>query len=145
MRGVKKGRATQNAILAYYMQGLLKVLEELEEGIIPESITISGTSYFFSESTAKRLGFKIEKPSSFLKFNQYVNYIDLLWMYSRAKGKLTFPDLREVKAATIQGGELLQQKAYLEKVYTRLHSNLGSAEKVFSACYFNVFSFFIEA
>lgn len=120
MANVKSGKPTQNKILEYYLEGLLNIIKEIQKGIIPESITISGTSYFFSESTAKRLGFKIVPPSAFYKFNQYINYLDLLWMYSRAKGKLAFPNLKNVKAATIKGHELRANKEYLEKRYLYL-------------------------
>lgn len=120
MRKVKSGIPTQNKILEYYLQGLLNIIKEIEEGIIPDTITISGTSYFFSESTAKRLGFDILPPSGFLKLNQYMNYIDLVWMYSRAKGKLTFPNLKNVKAAAIKGSTLQSNKDYLEKLYLYL-------------------------
>lgn len=122
MRGIAKGRPTRQQILAYYLQGLLKIVEELEQGLIPKDITISGTSYFFSESTARRLGFTIEKPSWFLKINQYFNYIDLFWMYSRAHGKWTLPNLRNVKAATIQGERLMAQKEQLERLHSYLQN-----------------------
>ena len=128
MRKIKPGIPTQNKILEYYLEGLLNIVKEMEEGIIPETITISGTSYFFSESTAKRLGFDIVPPPGFLKFNQYMNFLDLLWMYSRAKGKLTFPNLKNVKAATIKGSALRANKDYLEKLYLYLKERTAHDE-----------------
>lgn len=127
MRKIKRGKPTQNKILEYYLEGLLNIIKELELGIIPETITITGTSYFFSESTAKRLGFKIIPPTSFYKLNQYINYLDLLWMYSRAKGKLAFPNLKNVKAATITGRDLLENKEFLEKRYLYLQQKNNRA------------------
>lgn len=122
MRKVKTGRPFQNTILAYYLEGLLKIIEELEAGKIPPSIIISGTSYFFSESTAERLGFTIVPASSnkFLKFNLYLNFIDLTWTYSLAKGKLTFPNLKATKGVTIQGEELLNRKDYIVGLHAYL-------------------------
>ena len=117
MRGIKKGRPMQNKILEYYLEGLLRIVEDLEKGMLPPEVKISGTSYFFSEATARRLGFEIEKPTAFYTFNQYINYLDLLWMYSLAKGKLTFPNLKNVKAASIKGAQLVENKAYLQQLY----------------------------
>ena len=120
MSGIKKGKPTENKILEYYLEGLLNIIASLEKGELPETLSISGTSYFFSESTARRFGFKVLKPDLFLKVNQYMNYLDLLWMYSRAKGKWTFPKLKGVKKAVIQGSELLAKKESLEKIYRYL-------------------------
>ena len=120
MRGEAGGISFQNRILAFYLEGLLKIIEEVEQGLIPADITISGTSYFFSDSTAQRFGFTISPPSAFYKFNLYINYLDLIWMYSTAKGKLTFPKLSNIKAATTSGSILLEKKEYLEKMHLHL-------------------------
>lgn len=128
MRGVRAGRSFQNTMLAYYIEGLLKIIKELEAGTLPPDIVISGTSYFFSSSTAARLGFKVIPPSGYLKFNIYLNYIDLLWMYSLARGRLTFPDLKYIKAVEITGRELLDKKGYLENLqqYLRQRTEVPS-------------------
>lgn len=54
MRNIPKGRPTQNAILAYYMAGLLAIVEKVERQELPGDLIVSGTSYFFSESTARK-------------------------------------------------------------------------------------------
>lgn len=48
--------------------------------------------------------------------------IDLCWMYSLSRGKVSMPALWDAKKASIQGGELLTQKATLENLYARLKS-----------------------
>ena len=48
--------------------------------------------------------------------------IDLCWMYSLSRGKVSMPALWDAKKASIQGGELLTQKATLENLYARLES-----------------------
>ncbi len=120
MRGVPAGRPWQNRILAYHLQGLLEIIRRIEEKELPESVKITGTSYFFSENTAQRLGFEIKKPTLFYKFNQYINYMSLLWTYSFSKGHLAFPNLKNVKAAETTGARLVEKKAYIQKVYNYL-------------------------
>lgn len=120
MRGVKPGRAWQKKMLMYYLDGLLEIVKKLEENELPETIKIRGSSYFFSDRTAQNLGFEIEKTGLFEKANLLVNYLDLMWTLSASKGKLTFPNLRNIKTARTTGSRLVQNKSKLMSYKNRL-------------------------
>ncbi len=111
MRNTKPGMAWQQKILAYYIEGFLVIIERIETGELPQTVEVRGSSYFFSESTTKRLGFEIEPTGAFEKLNILFNYLDLLWMLSLSKGQLTFPNLSNIKTARTTGAQLCQQKA----------------------------------
>lgn len=120
MRGVKIGREWQNRLLYFYMEGFLEIIRRVEEGEIPEDIVIKGSSYFFSDNSAKRLGFTLEKASGFVTYNIITDYLDLTWMYSCAKGKLSFPSIKNVKAAVTTGKELCLHKDQILILHKRL-------------------------
>lgn len=120
LSNAKAGAEIKNQILQYYLLGLLKIIELIENEELPHTVEISGSSYFFSERTAKNLGFKITNANFAEKANIMFNYADLLWMYSLANGKLRFPNLNSIKKAKISGGELIQNKAKFEQLYTYL-------------------------
>ncbi len=120
MRGVKIGREWQNRLLYFYMEGFLEIIRRVEEGEIPEDIVIKGSSYFFSDNSAKRLGFSLEKASGFVTYNIITDYLDLTWMYSCAKGKLSFPSIKNVKAAVTTGKELSLHKVQILILQKRL-------------------------
>lgn len=121
MWNTKPGSEWRNKMLNYYIEGLLLVISKVESGKLPGSVEIRGSSYFFSEETAKRLGFVVTETGLFEKFNLLLNYLDLLWMYSVSKGKLSFPNLRAIKTAKTMGSGLVQNKAKL----TELNQFLG--------------------
>ncbi len=50
----------------------------------------------------------------FEKLNILVNYLDLLWMYSLAQGKIAFPRLNNIKTAEMKGTDLVANKAKLK-------------------------------
>ena len=56
------------------------------------------------------------------KFNILINYLDLTWMYSLANGKLSFPNLNNIKNARITGQDLVKGKPKLEKLYIYLYT-----------------------
>lgn len=113
MRGRRAGSELQRALLGYYMAGLLEVARRIETGELPESVTVRGSSYFFSERTARRLGFDVSPAGLWEKFNILLNYLDVVWMYSLSRGKLTFPSLKNIKTARISGKALVAGKARL--------------------------------
>lgn len=115
MRGVRAGGELRNKLLAYYFQGLLQIINRIERGELPQTVLIKGSSYFFSERTAKRLGFDVLKTDGSVGLNIILNYLDLIWMYSLSRGKLSFPKLGAVKTAQITGEKLLLQKTTIER------------------------------
>ena len=119
-RNCKPGIEWRNRLLIYHLEGLLQLISLIENKQISESVTIVGTSYFFNDRTLQKLGFQIEKASTFYRANLFINFIDLFWMYSLSRGKVSMPALWDAKKASIQGAELVGQKMILEVLYGRL-------------------------
>jgi hypothetical protein len=119
-RNQKAGVSLRNKLLVYHCEGLLNIISQIENKRIPESVQIVGTSYFFNEITLQKLGFQIEKASLFYRANLFINFIDLFWMYSLSRGKVSFPALWDAKKAAIKGDKLVAQKKHMEMLYARL-------------------------
>ena len=120
MRKYKAGIECRNILLMYHLEGLLYLITQIENKAIPATVNIEGTSYFFNERTLNKKGFQIIKPSLFYKLNLYVNFIDLIWMYSLSKGKFSIPGLMNTKKATISGTKLIENKNQIEDIYVKL-------------------------
>jgi hypothetical protein len=119
-RNQKAGVSLRNKLLMYHCEGLLNIISQIENKRIPESVQIVGTSYFFNERTLQKLGFQIEKASLFYRANLFINFIDLFWMYSLSRGKVSFPAVWDAKKARALGTTLVanknQLKAFSEKL-----------------------------
>lgn len=122
LRKYSSGTPLRNRILLYHLEGLLRLIQLIEEKRIPESVNIVGTSYFFNDRTLLKLGFQIEKASLFYRINLLINGIDLFWMYSLSQGKLAIPTLWDAKKASIQGNQLVQSKPKLHALYQHLQA-----------------------
>ena len=118
----KLGTPLRNRILMHHIQGLLKIIQLIEDKHIPASVNIIGTSYFFSERTLNNLGFQLEKATLFYRVNLFINFIDLFWMYSLSKGKLAIPSVWDAKKAKITGDMLVAQKTKFEGFYQTLEA-----------------------
>lgn len=114
MRNFKIGIESRNRILIYHLEGLLNIIMQIENGSIPESVNIVGTSYFFNKRTLYKLGFKQKSPSWFYRINLLVNFIDLIWIYSISKGHFSIPKIWIVRKASIEGMELVKKKIFLK-------------------------------
>jgi hypothetical protein len=108
------------------LEGLKKIIQLIEEKAVPESVTIVGTSYFFSNRTVQRIGFELIEPSLFYRINLFVNFLDLLWMYSLAQGKWAIPKVWQAKKAQIAGLKLVEHKVQLNALYDQLNSKMST-------------------
>ena len=104
------GLEWRHRVLKYYIEGFLKIIDKLENKELPETLEVRGSSYFFNDQTAERLGFKIKETPIHEKLNIYLNYLDLIWMYSVSKGQLSLPKVTDVKTVSTTGSELVKQK-----------------------------------
>jgi hypothetical protein len=126
LRKYKKGAEIRKKIIKYHLEGLLEIIDEIEKGSIPSSVSIVGTSYFFSERTLRKLGFETQKPSFFYRINLFMNCIDLFWMYSLSRGKLSIPQIWRAKKAHIPGAELIKSR----QTIIELNQSLNNSSKV---------------
>lgn len=110
---ISPGKQWQKKLLGWYVEGFLNIISKIEMNQLPESVKVRGGSYFFSETTARRLGFEIGSMNMSERLNVYINYLDLLWMYSLSKGRIAFPNLSKLKTVTTTGDQLLLQKEHL--------------------------------
>jgi hypothetical protein len=78
MRHVKPGLPWKKRMLGHYLAALQHIIDKIEYGELPSSVTVQGSSYFLSRSSAERLGFSVSGTSVFVKFNILLNYLDLL-------------------------------------------------------------------
>lgn len=113
MSKIKSGVPYREKMLEYYIDGLLTIINHIENKKISKTVLIRGSSYFFSPRTVERLGFKLSKTSIPERINILLNYLDLLWMYSFAHNKLVFPRLRNIRTVAISGKQLLEKKPTL--------------------------------
>jgi hypothetical protein len=124
MRKFKKGTEFKNRILMFHLEGLLKIIQGIENKEIPESVSIVGTSYFFNDRTIQKLGFETKTPSVLYRINLLANFIDLFWMYSLAQGKLSVPKVWSAKKAGISGAKLLENKTKIIELYNKLNKKI---------------------
>lgn len=120
MRKYKAGLEMRNGLLIYQLEGLINIIKLIENKSVPETVNILGTSYFFNNRTLNKMGFEIENPSLFYKVNLFVNFIDLLWMYSLSKGKISIPRLSDAKKAKISGVKLIENRKVIEELYDKM-------------------------
>ena len=120
MRRYRAGIEIKYKLLLYHIEGLIKIIVLIEKKSIPETVSIVGTSYFFNDRTLSKMGFEIVNPSIFYRLNLFINFIDLIWMYSLSQGKLSIPKLWNAKKAIISGAKLIESKMIIQDLYDKM-------------------------
>ncbi len=124
MRKQKPETEFRNRIIGYYLEGIINIIKQIENNLIPNTVEIVATSYFFNDRTMNKLGFLSKEPSLFYRINLLINFIDLTWMYSLSKGRFSIPKLWNAKKASISGAALIENKAFILELHKKL--NKGS-------------------
>ena len=123
MSKTKPGTKWKKKMLYFYLSALYKIIQQVEDNKIADSIVIRGSSYFLSKRSADKLVFTSNRTSFVEKLNIVLNYFDLVWMYSLSNGKLTFPNLANIHTVRITGAELLKKKEVIVNLLNRLNTN----------------------
>lgn len=122
MSKYKRGIDIRNRILIYHLEGLLNIINKIDNGVIPASVNIIATSYFFNERSIAKFGFEPEKPSIAYRINLMVNFIELTWMYSLAKGAYSIPQVWKARKAKVNGSKLISKKGLIIELHAKMTS-----------------------
>jgi len=116
----QSGRERTRYVLKGYLEGLLKLLDQLEtEG--RTEIMLKGTSYFLQARTVERFGFRVSKRADGLQtLILLLNYAQLTVAHYLANGRLSFPDLRKVRTFEAKAEDLLVHRSRIRQFYDRL-------------------------
>lgn len=115
-----RGLAARRRVLAWYLDGILDIAERVARGELPPDVRVTGTSYFFNERSAARLGFRIEPAGRRLKLVLVLSYLDLVVLYSFCRGRLSFPNVLQAKRAVIAAGDLANRRPDIARLRRRL-------------------------
>jgi len=115
-----RGKYAQRILLGHYFKALITIIERIENKQLSPEVKIVGHSYFFNNRTAEKLGFTISNASTFWIFNSAFQFIELTYLYSFSKGKLTIPKFWKVKRAEITGNDLVNKKEILEELIRKI-------------------------
>ena len=130
MKWKQRGRNASKFIMINYLNGLLKIINEIEEKKSKDEITILGISYIINKKTAERLGFTVEKPSIFRRILFLIDYFTLFLMYSFSQGKVAFPNILKVKKMKISGSKLVASKQQIIRTLALVSNKTKLAENV---------------
>jgi hypothetical protein len=120
MHREERGFRARRRWLSDYVAGLLGLIRDVETGRIPPDARISGTSYFFSEQTALRLGFTLERPGRADRLHLLLDLLSLAAMHSYARNRLTLPRFWALRKASITAAALARQKPALQRLLERI-------------------------
>lgn len=119
------GKQRTAFIIQQYLQGLLNIVQEFEDGKI-SNLKIKGTSYVINERTAQKIGFKITKTDNLQKLILMYNYINILISNSIAKGKFSLPNLGNIRTFETELVELKGKKDIIDKLNTKLKNTIAN-------------------
>ena len=114
----------RDLMLFFLVDGMLNITKDVEAGKIDKEAEIRGSSYFFNEKTAQKFGFESMKMKRSHKYILFLNYLEILLVFSFSKGRFSLPNLGDFKSVKTTGGEMLEHKEYIKKLHGVLTSRI---------------------
>ena len=111
LRWQDRGAKAQRFVVVQMLQGLLHICDEIEQGNITPEMRISGTSYFFSRRTTKKLGFSDDKVNPVHRLNLMLVSLSLALRLMFTKGRWNWPDLTNIRHIHISASCLQTKRA----------------------------------
>lgn len=118
-----RGRRAARAVSVELLRGLLALADEVERGALPAESELVGTSYFFSDRTAARLGFELRRPPGSSQLNLMVASLSIALRLSFTRGRPAFPRLSRIRRAVTTGARLLERRREIESILRRLEAD----------------------
>lgn len=110
-------------ILYCYLSGILKIVEKIENKSLSEGVIITTSTYLLSNRTISRLGFNVSKTGIGDKFSFIAYYPSLLLVRSLVYGRISFPQLKNIKTLQVSGEDLVKNKYIISAIYSRVKLN----------------------
>lgn len=117
-----RGQAATRSTMRFYVDGLVAIADEVRRGTLAADVRIVGVSWFFSEETARRLGFTVESTRYAERLGLWASVVAIALKHSFARGYPAWPDLRRIRKVTITGSELVAHVPELERLRSRLRA-----------------------
>ena len=114
----------KDLMLFFLVDGMLEIIHEVETGKIDRGAEIRGSSYFFSERTAHKFGFEPMKMKTSHKYILYLNYLEILLVFSFSKGRFSLPNISDFKSMKTTGERMVDNKKYVEKLHGLLKTKV---------------------
>lgn len=124
MRPRDVGAVARAELLVGALDGLLAIVRQVERGHISGDVRVEGTSWFFTESTVRRLGFELAPPTWFGRLVPFLIALDIWVMTSFTRGQLASPQISRVRRAVTTGARLVAHRSKLEALRARLARSL---------------------
>lgn len=118
------GKQRTAFIIQQYIQGLLNIIQEFEDGKISD-LKVKGTSYIINERTAQKIGFKITKTDNLQKLILVYNYINIMISSSIAKARFSLPNLGKIRTFESDLAVLTNKKESLNKLNNKLKNTIA--------------------
>jgi hypothetical protein len=115
----------KDLMLFFLVDGMLNIVNEVEAGKIDREAEIRGSSYLFNKKTAQKFDFQAMEMKMSHKYILYLNYLEILLVFSFSKGRFALPNIGDFKSVKTTGIQLMEHKDYVERLHEILKNKVN--------------------
>ncbi len=106
------------------VEGLLNICREIENGVLPRTVSIQAITFFVKKTTFQKLGFKTITFAPQYAILYFFDYIGILLSNYCITKRFRFVNILKTQKATMTGEDLLQNRGNLEQLKMKLSNEV---------------------
>ncbi len=122
----QQANLTEQQIILHLAKGLLGLLEAADNGVIPKTMKLRGTVYYFRTDTLRRFGFRSRRMNPIETFVFLLNWLELCLLHSIIKRRIAMVHLSSVRVVNATVEEIGRYRDHIRHLVDRLETKLGA-------------------
>lgn len=125
-----RGATASRIAVGELLRGLLAMLDELSASEMDSSCEVVAASYFFSDRTLDRLGFRLRPAPPITVLNLLMAWLGVGLRLSFVRGRLALPRLANTREAYTTLAELRTRRSAIEALLIRVEGRCSDAARL---------------
>jgi hypothetical protein len=121
----QQNNLTEQQIIHHLAKGLLGLLDAADNGLVPKTMKLRGTVYYFRTDTLRRFGFRSRRMNPVETFIFMLNWVELCILHSLMKRRIAIVQISSVRVVNATISEIGERRTEIRRLVDQLERKMS--------------------